>query len=115
MGLFNRHKEEDFGALEERRDRLVLEEEIATRGATVAEKQAVISQLKREYGHDWKSQLGLKGKLDVQTLKTFLGGANKGLKQTSASYGSSSGRIDVGTGGGGSGRISVLPGKVVKA
>ena len=66
--------------LEERKEYLAVETDVASQEADLTEKEAIIKELKRKYGRDWKSILGLGGKLDLSTLRSILGGMSKGLK-----------------------------------
>jgi len=88
MGLFGK-KKETLEELEDRKEYLTIKEEVLSHEASAAEKEAIIKELKRKYGSDWRSVLGLKGKLDLQTLRSFLGGMKRGLKgMGSATYNS---------------------------
>ena len=77
--LFKREK--SLGELDEELDRIKVEDEITTRKAEIAEKEAVIKQLKREYGPGWRKMLNIKSWMDVATLRSFLKGANQGMKK----------------------------------
>lgn len=77
MGLF--HKEPTVEELEDRRDRLVVEEEVSSREAVVEEKRAIVRELRSRYGSGWKQLLGLSGGLDIQSLRSVLVRANRGL------------------------------------
>ena len=77
MGLFK--KKPTLGELEERKDYLEVETEVASQEAELAEKKAIIRELKKKYGSDWKSTLGLRGRLDLQTLRSFVGTLQKGI------------------------------------
>lgn len=79
MGLLTR-KKESIEELEDRRDRLVIEEEVTSREAAIAEKKAIVRELKARYGSDWKHILSLGGRLDLQTLRSALVGMKKGLR-----------------------------------
>ena len=72
--------------LEVRNESLILEEEVATREASVAEKKAIVKELRSKYGSDWKRTLGLKGRLSFSDLRHALMSMNQGLK---GQYGSS--------------------------
>ena len=78
MGLFS--KKDSIDTLESEKDRLEIESEVMTKKAEVAEKEAIIAQLKKQYGTNWKSILGI-DKIDLQTLRTFLKQAKKGLEK----------------------------------
>jgi len=88
MGLFGK-KTKSLEELEDRNELLKVESEVVSREAEVAEKEAVIKELRRKYGSGWKNILGLRGKIDLQTLRSFLGGMKRGLKgMGSATYNS---------------------------
>jgi len=70
--------------LEEKRDRVVIEEEIVTKEAEIAERTAVISELKKRYGKGWAKTLGISKFTDLSTLKSFLMSAKKGLEKQSS-------------------------------
>lgn len=78
MGLFTHKK--DLGELEEERDKMVIEEEIASHKANISEREAAVQELKARYGPKWKATLGLKGIVDLPTLRSFLSDAKKGLE-----------------------------------
>lgn len=78
MPVFRR--KESIEELEDRRDRLVIEEEVTSREADIAEKEAIIKELKKKYGSGWRHILGLGGILDLQTLRSALVGMKKGLR-----------------------------------
>lgn len=65
--------------LEEELDTVKVENEISSHRAQMAEREAVISQLKKQYGKDWARTLGVSKLTDLSTLKSFLQNANKGL------------------------------------
>lgn len=71
--------------LEEKRDRVVVEEEIVTKEAEIAERAAVISELKKRYGRSWAKTLGISKFTDLSTLRSFLVSAKKGLESQSSS------------------------------
>ncbi len=79
-------KKKSLDTLHEDLERVKLEEEIANSRAEKAEREAIISQLKEQYGSGWQKILGV-GKLsDLLTLRSFLKGSkNKLQKQTSHS------------------------------
>jgi len=79
MGLF-KGKRPSLEELEERKEYLAVETEVASQEADLAEKKAIVKELRRKYGSDWRSTLGLKGRVDLQTLRGFLGGMKRGLK-----------------------------------
>ena len=81
MGLFDKKKPRTLEELEEELDRAKLETEVMSYEAATKEKEAVIAQLKKEYGHDWRKQLGLKGSMNIADLKAFLRSARGGLEK----------------------------------
>ena len=50
---------------------LDVENEVMSKRAELAEKEAIIRQLKQQYGRDWKSILGVKGLLDLSSLRSL--------------------------------------------
>ena len=66
--------------MQEKNEKLSVREEMATREANIAEREAVVKQLKKQYGRDWASTLGISKFTDMQTLKSFLGGAKNGIE-----------------------------------
>jgi len=78
MGLLTR-KKPSLEELEERKEYLTVESEVASKRAEVAEKEAIIKELRSKYGTNWRNILGLGGRLDLQTLRSVLGQMKKGL------------------------------------
>lgn len=72
-----------------------IEDEILSYRATIAEKKAIIAELKKRHGPRWKQILGLEGKLSLADLRASLSTARGGMKQ----YSGNPNRIPV-TGGG---------------
>lgn len=66
--------------LEDQKEYLAVETDVASQEADLAEKRAIVKELKKKYGSGWKNILGLRGKIDLQTLRSILGGMHKGLK-----------------------------------
>lgn len=79
MSLFGKRKE-SVDQLEEKRDRLIIESDIASKEQEIAEREATIKELRKRYGPGWKNILGLKGRVDLSTLRSILDGMKKGLK-----------------------------------
>lgn len=79
MSLFKPKKTEE--ELYTEASRLRAEEEVLSRQQEIAEKKATISQLEKQYGHDWKKTLGVNKLTDIQTLKSFLVGSKSGLEK----------------------------------
>jgi hypothetical protein len=77
VGIFDRKPSID--TLESEKDRLEIESEVMSKKAEVAEKEAIIRELKSRYGPGWRNILGVFGKVDLQTLRTFLKGAKEGM------------------------------------
>jgi len=67
--------------LENEKERAIIEEEIMTKRAETAERQAVISELKKKYGGGWMSLLGVNKLTDVSTLRSFLKGSKQGMEK----------------------------------
>ena len=78
MGFLPKRKK-DIGELDADLDKVKVEEEIATHEANKAEKEAIIKQLKSQYGFNWKSLLGIKGDADTSTLRSLLKGAKDSM------------------------------------
>jgi len=78
MPLFRRDKP-SVEVLEETRDRLIVENEVESLSASVAEKKAIVKELRKQYGKNWRATLGLKGMLNISDLRNALGGMKKGL------------------------------------
>ena len=80
MSLFPK-KKPSLEELEEKKEYLAVETEVASQEVDLAERKATIKLLEKKYGSSWRSILGLKGKLDLSTLRSFLGGAKAGLSK----------------------------------
>ena len=83
MGILDGKKvgsEEDLYATA---GKLEIQEEVADRTARVAEKEAIVKELKRKYGPDWKKTLGIDKLTDTETLKSFLSSAKSGMGKSS--------------------------------
>ncbi len=76
--------------LEDKRDRLEIEEEVVTKETSIAEKKAVISQLKQRYGRNWKGILGAGGSLSLVDLRNLLVQSKKGMRSSMYTGGGSS-------------------------
>lgn len=82
MGFFNRREEpKSIGELDAQLERSTLVNEITTKDADTAEKEAVIRELKKQYGPNWAKRLGVGKLTDLTSLKSFLRGARKGLEK----------------------------------
>ena len=71
---------------EERMEKLEMESECLSHERDVAEKRAIIRQLKAQHGPRWKQLLGVKS-LDIATLRSFLVSANGGLRREQGKVG----------------------------
>ena len=60
--------------LEDDLDSVSLRSQIASQETEIAEKKAIMAELKSKYGSNWKSILGLKGIPSLPTLKSMMGG-----------------------------------------
>jgi len=83
MGILDGKKvgsEEDLYA---RAGKLEIQEEVADREARVAEKEAIVKELRRKYGPDWRKTLGIDKLTDMETLKSFLSSAKTGMSKSS--------------------------------
>lgn len=78
MGIFSSEKSPE--EQEKKLESLRLEHEILNEESQIAERRAVISQLKRQYGKDWAKTLGISKLTDLSTLKSFLRDAKQGMK-----------------------------------
>lgn len=76
---FGRKKEPTVSELEDKRDKVQVEEEIVTRQASIEERKAVIAELKRKYGSGWARTLGISKLTDLSTLRSFLVSAKQNL------------------------------------
>lgn len=89
MALFKQKSEPSLGELDETLERQKIKEQIADSKANEEEKEAVIRQLKKEYGPNWAKRLGVGKLTDIASLKSFLRGAKKGLEKAGGSSNSS--------------------------
>jgi hypothetical protein len=87
MGVFD-----STDAKEKELEGLEIEVDIADKRKELAEKRAIIAQLKRQYGSDWRKVLGVGASSSISTLKSFLRTANTGLREQSRTSLSSRGR-----------------------
>jgi len=81
MGVLDGKKESE-DKLWEDASRLEIKEEVVNREARIAEREAVIKQLRKEYGPDWKKTLGIDKLTDTETLKSFLRSARFSMQQS---------------------------------
>lgn len=81
MGLFSRHHEASLNELDEQLERAKVTGELRSKEADIAEKEAVIAQLKKQYGPNWAKRLGVSKLTDIASLRSFLRGAKEGMKQ----------------------------------
>jgi len=65
-------KKQDIGKAQEELEYYKVKSESLKYQSEAVEREAVIKQLKREYGPGWKKLLGLGGGEDNSTLKSFL-------------------------------------------
>lgn len=86
MGLLNR-KKSSLEDLEDKKEYLTIESEVVSREAEVAEKEAIIKELRDKYGSNWKDILGLRGKLNLQTLRSVLAAPKAGLRGMAGAFG----------------------------
>ena len=71
--------------MEEEKEYLTVEEECLTKKAEIAEREAVISELRKKYGTGWAKVLGVSKLTDLSTLRSFLRGAKAGLDRQGGS------------------------------
>ena len=67
--------------LEEELEHLKLEGEVLSEQASIAERKAIISQLRKQYGTDWKKILGVGSFPSLSTLRGFLKDSRESLKK----------------------------------
>lgn len=79
MGIFSRSPTAE--QLDERLDGVTVENQILTQQKEIAEKEAIIKQLKQQYGPGWKKILGIGSHIDLQSLRTFLKASKQGLER----------------------------------
>lgn len=53
-------------------DRKRLDNEIATQEAEIAQKKAIVAEMKRRYGRNWRNVLGVKGLADLYAIDPTL-------------------------------------------
>ncbi len=63
--------------------RLEIQEEVATREESIAQREAVVKQLKKQYGPNWMRDLGLNKLTNMDTLRSFLTSAKAGMAKSS--------------------------------
>lgn len=85
MGLFKK-KKPSLEELEDRKEYLTVQSEVVSKEAEVAEKEAIIKELKKKYGSGWRNILGLKGVLNLQTLRSVLADSGRGLRKMGSSF-----------------------------
>jgi len=72
--------------LEEQNECLTLEADNASKEAEIAEREAIIAELKGSYGKNWAKTLGVSKFSDLSTLRSFLTSAKQGLVQQAGSF-----------------------------
>lgn len=87
MGLLTKRKP-TMDELEEKKERVTIEEEILTKEAESAEREAVISELRKKYGKGWPKLLGASKFTDLSTLRGFLKNAKQGMEKRTSRDGS---------------------------
>lgn len=70
---------------EEQLESVTLEDETVSHQLSIAEKNAMIAQLRKQYGSDWRHILGLNGRLSISDLKGALANMNRGMRTQSSS------------------------------
>jgi len=80
VGILQKFNKPSAEQMENRTEYLQVENEMLTKEGEVAEKKAVIAQLKKQYGPDWKKIIGVQYLPSVSDLKGFLKTANQGMK-----------------------------------
>lgn len=77
MGFLS--KKATIDELEAENERLGIETQVMDKRSHIAERKAVIKQLEQQYGGGWAKMLGISGKADTSTLRSFLVGSKKGM------------------------------------
>lgn len=86
---FERFKrKKTIGELEEEGDRLTIESENASKEADIAERRAIVSELRKRYGPSWTKILNVSKWADISTLRSFLRTAKQGMEKQTTSSGS---------------------------
>jgi len=119
MALFPKFNQPTTDQMESRTEYVQVENEMLSKEGEVAEKKAVIAQLKKKYGSDWRKIIGIQYLPSLSDLRAFLTSARSGLK--GASGGVSNPNIsplppsNLRTAGKGDGSsLSVLPNKKLR-
>lgn len=77
---FTKERRKTIDELEDEKERATIEEEILTKKAESAEREAVISELKKKYGKGWTRLLGTNNRATLETLRGFLKNAKQGME-----------------------------------
>lgn len=80
MGFLKRDKSVE--ELEDEREKVKIQADTASYRSQIAEREAVVKQLKRQYGGGWQKLLGVTKNTDMSTLKSFLTGAKSGAAKS---------------------------------
>lgn len=86
MGILNGKKRSESELYEEAA-RLDIEGEVTSKEAEIAQREAVIAQLRKEYGPDWKRTLGVDKLTDLATLRAFLTSAKASMRTAGSPVG----------------------------
>ena len=77
MGFLKRKRNID--ELYQEAARLEVQEDVSTKEASVAEKEAIVRRLKKEYGPNWRKIVGVPNTKDLSSLRSFLTSAKSGM------------------------------------
>jgi len=86
MGILDGKKRSEKELYEEAA-RLDIQQEVTNKEAEIAQREAVVKQLRREYGPDWKKTLGVDKLTDLATLRAFLTSAKQSMKTAGSPVG----------------------------
>ena len=67
--------------LEQELETVRIENEIMSHEAEMAEKRAAIAELKKRYGRNWRSVIGISGRATLSDLRQSLTQMNRGLHE----------------------------------
>jgi len=65
---------------------LQIEDEVTKKEAEIAEKKAIIAELKKQYGPSWMTIMGVKVIPDLQTLRSMFKGSRRGMREMANSF-----------------------------
>ncbi len=74
----------DSNEIEQKIEKTEEKSRLASAEAELAQKEAVVKELKQKYGKNWAKTLGVDKLTDLASLRSFLKGANQGLRHQSS-------------------------------